>query len=69
MLSSLKYTLPVTAFCEHLNYFCMIVEVYITSVGILNICNLWILLRKILIYSILSAENFIFAAFFAVKVE
>ena len=26
------------------------VEVRITSVGILNICNLWILLRKIVIY-------------------
>ena len=26
------------------------VKVYITSVGILNVCNLWILLRKIVIY-------------------
>ena len=25
-------------------------KVYITSVGILNVCNLWILLRKIVIY-------------------
>ena len=26
------------------------IKVYITSVGILNVCNLWILLRKIVIY-------------------
>ena len=25
-------------------------KVHITSVGILNVCNLWILLRKIVIY-------------------
>ena len=43
-------------------------KVSITSVGILHIYNLWILLRKIVIY-ILSAENFIFIDFFAVKVD
>ena len=26
------------------------VKVYITSVGVLNVCNLWILLKKIVIY-------------------
>ena len=40
----------------------------IASVGILYICNLWILLKKIVIY-ILSAEHFIFIDFFAVKVD
>ena len=35
------------------------------SVGILHICNLWILLKKI----VMSAENFIFIHFFAVKVD
>ena len=35
--------------------------------GILNICNLWILLRKIV--KILLDENVIFMDFFAVKVD
>ena len=37
------------------------------TLGILHICNLRILLRKIVIY--LSAENFIFVNLFAVKVN
>ena len=38
-------------------------EVHITSVGILNVCNLWILLRKIAIYLV------VFMDFLAVKVD
>ena len=41
-------------------------QVPIMSVGILHICNLWILRRKIVIS---SAKNFIFIDFFAVKVD
>ena len=40
-----------------------IFKVYITSVGILNVCNLWILLRKIAIYLV------VFMDFLAVKVD
>ena len=40
------------------------VKVHITSVGIRNI---WILLRRIVIY-ILSAENFVFIDIFVVKI-
>ena len=36
----LKYRVPIISFKK----------VHITSMGILNICNLWILLRKIVIY-------------------
>ena len=39
----------------------------ITFMRILNICNLWILLRKIVIY--LVGQNVIFMDFSAVKVD
>ena len=42
---------------------------HITSVGILNICNFSILLRKVVIQYILSAGNFIFIDFFVITVE
>ena len=42
---------------------------HITSVGILNVCNFSILLRKIVIQYILSAGNFIFIDSFVITVE
>ena len=42
----------------------VIAKVRITSVGILNICNLWILLRKIVIYLV---ENSMFIDFLLSK--
>ena len=42
-------------------------KVLITSVGILHVCNLWIRLKKIVIY--LVGRNFIFIDVFAVKVD
>ena len=43
------------------------IKVHIKSIGILNICNLWILLRKILIY--LVGRKCHLHGLFAVKVD
>ena len=42
-------------------------KVHITSVGTLNVCYLWILLRKIVISC--RTENVVFMYFFVVKVD
>ena len=42
-------------------YYFVYIKVHIATLGILNICNVWILIRK--------TENFILLNFFAVKID